>query len=1183
MTLSQPRNDSTPAGSFGRKFLPLALAAALAVALGQTGAQRAKLKEVKRLHEEAMKLARQGNLKKAIATFEEKLALERQVWAPASLELVGTLEVLARGHEFGEDFAAALKVRREVVRITEKVRGKGHWQVTDARRALADTERRAALDRPQRVRLMEAEDLIRQASVLRGRGKYEAAVPLARQSLALRKEILGEKHPDYAHGLHNLAELYRAVGDYDKALPLQERARAIYRAALGEKHPDYAGSLHNLAVLYRTLGAYAQALPLHEQARAIYREALGEKHPLHANSLSGLATLYKTMGSYAQALPLLEQARAIFREALGTRHFRYATSLNNLADLYQVLGAYDRALPLLEQARAIYREALGEKHPYYANSLNSLASLYRVMGNYARALPLCEQARAIYRAALGDKHPYYASSLHTLARLYVAMGNYPQALPLYEQALAIDRQTLGEKHPRYAGSLSNLAHVYQALGAYEKALPLFERARDIRRQALGEKHPDHALSLNNLAMLYRVRGAYSQAIPLCERARDIYRQALGDKHPSHAATLNNLAALYQETGAPDKALPLLERARDVRRQALGTGHPDYAESLTNLAVLHAAGRRWGPALRAQDEASRCLRRLVNQALPALSEVEQLNFLRSRHEPSWHGGLSLGLLRRSDPGAAALSACWLANGKALIQQALAERTLLTRDHPDPATAQAVGELLAVRQRLAELSLGGARPGQEKEHRRHLAGLRTRERELTRSLGQAHFRSLVEDPWVELARVRQALPGDAVLIDVARITVYDFQARGNQPRRPPARYVAWIIPPEGRAAVQVIDLGPAAKIEAAVGALALDRGDLGGTREARAEEAYRRRLTAVAELVLRPLARYIDHARQWLISPDASLWLVPWAALPLADGRYAIERHTLSYVISGRDLVAARPDAPRTPPLVFADPDFDLKARDGGNASPLVRGLPSGRQLPRFERLPGTAAEARALGPLLRRYASSEPVVHTGVQALEGTFKAARRPRLLVLSTHGFFLEDQGDAAAPLAGGRGDRGLALVPRQKPSPTGGGVRVYENPLLRCGLALAGANRREEVLTGAEDGILTGLEIVGTDLRGCELVVLSACETGRGQVNVGEGVAGLRQAFQLAGARSVVATLWQIPDRETTQLMTAFFTHLAAGKGKAEALRRAQLEIIKHRRHKQKAAHPFFWAAFTLTGDWR
>jgi CHAT domain-containing protein len=275
--------------------------------------------------------------------------------------------------------------------------------------------------------------------------------------------------------------------------------------------------------------------------------------------------------------------------------------------------------------------------------------------------------------------------------------------------------------------------------------------------------------------------------------------------------------------------------------------------------------------------------------------------------------------------------------------------------------------------------------------------------------------------------------------------------------------------------------------------------------------------------------------------------------------------------------------------MADPNYDLSAAESLAATRAVmRGatLPAddelrrlsneGSALPSVERLPGAAAEAKAIEPELAAYAGAPPIVYTDIYALEAVFKALQRPKALVLATHGFFLPDQE--------ARDDQHAATAPASRDAAATALLTIdgkpIENPLLRCGLLFAGCNSRAR-LAGLEDGVLTGMEIVGSDLRGTDLVVLSACETGLGKVRNGEGVSGLRQAFQLAGVRTVVATLWQVPDRQSAQLMRDFFANLAAGRSKADALRDAQLKSIAARRERFGAAHPFFWAAYTLTGN--
>jgi CHAT domain-containing protein len=316
------------------------------------------------------------------------------------------------------------------------------------------------------------------------------------------------------------------------------------------------------------------------------------------------------------------------------------------------------------------------------------------------------------------------------------------------------------------------------------------------------------------------------------------------------------------------------------------------------------------------------------------------------------------------------------------------------------------------------------------------------------------------------------------------------------------------------------------------------------------------------LIKPLRSAFSGINRLLLSPDGELNLVPFAALAEENGEYVAQRFELTYLTSGRDLLSLAAPAPaRGRPVVMADPDYGQSAI----RPPLDIGSYRSGDLDRsglvFTPLAGTAAEAKALQGLLKLDAQE---VLTGANATEEKLKGLHGPRILHVATHGFFLSDQQVAAGAL------RPVSFGADTPPLPLG------ENPLLRSGLALAGANARRS--GESDDGILTATEAAQLDLRGTQLVVLSACETGLGQVQQGEGVYGLRRALVLAGAQAQLVSLWKVADAQTQVLMVDYYSRLLKGEGRSAALRAAQKAMIAN----PATQHPYYWAAFDPIGNW-
>jgi tetratricopeptide (TPR) repeat protein len=1020
------------------------------------------------------------------------------------------------------------------------------------------------------------------------KGDHAKAEQMYQRALNIREKALGPEHPDVANVLTNLATLYRRKGDYAKAEQHSQRALNIKEKAVGPEHPDVANVLNNLANLYRDKGDYAKAVQMHQRALNIREKALGPEHPDVAQSLTNLATLYREQGDYAKAEQNFQLTLNIKEKALGPEHPDVALSLTNLAILYYEKGDYAKAEQNYQRALNIREKVLGSEHLDIAYSLYNLGDLYIEKGDYAKAEQMHQRALNITEKALGAEHRGVSLVLNSLAILYTRKGDYAKAEQMHQRALSITEKALGAEHPEVAQFLTNLANIYIEKGDYVKAEQMHLRALSITEKVLGSEHPVVASSLSSLADLYYKKRDYAKAEQLIQRALAIGEKALGPEHPNVANSINILAVIYRGNGEYAKAEPLFQRALAIQEKALGPEHPDVVKYLDNLAVLYAANGDFAQAVAVQSRANSVGERNLARYLGVGSERQKLLYLALFSEQT---GFTLSLHSRTlphDPQAFDLAFTTLLRRKGRGLDVMADTIGALRRRAAPEDQALFDQLADARSQLAVFTFKESGTDKPESYRARLKSLEDRVEELESALSarRPEFRA----PPVTLTAVQSALPAGSALVEFA---VYEPQDPRNDKNKLPPRYLAYLLTAQGQP--KWADLGEAAPIDRAIISWRQ------ALRDPRRTDV-KRLARAVDEKVMRPVLALTQSGfgdpRRLLIAPDGMLNLVPFAALVDRQGRYLVEAYSISYLVSGRDLLRSPvrgPDNQDT--VIVADPDYDaageavaVRSRDVGLSPASIGdwrirfpgvaarsrdvGLPAG--LPEsagsksntakihFPPLKGTAGEARALKTIL-----PEATVFTRGQATEAALKQLHSPGILHVATHGFFLRDQEIKLV------GARDLVLDTAQSVALSN---QPIENPLLRSGLALAGVNQRLGRADQGDDGVLTALEAAGLDLWGTKLVVLSACDTGVGEVKNGEGVFGLRRALSLAGSETQVMSLWPVSDLGARDLMTEYYKGLRRGDGRGDGLRRVQLEMLKGKGRR----HPFYWASFIQSGEW-
>ncbi len=978
-----------------------------------------------------------------------------------------------------------------------------------------------------------------------------------------RLELNGGNSQEYIQACNTLANMYKTIQRNDRALELYLEILEGIKANKTENSKEYAQAAMNVAGMYKAVSNFPKSEHYYQQSHDIFQKVVGESHLEYASALINLAGIMRLQGKYAFSEPLFFKSQNIFKDISGEISADYASVLNNVALFYNETGKYDQAEAAYKYAIEISRQTLGERHPETATTYSNLGLLYKSMGRYEQAEPVLKKSQKIRKEILGEKHPDYAASLNNLAGLYENMGRLNEATPLYKQSLIILKDAIGVKNSEYASTLNNLAGVYESEQKYAEAEPLYQEALLIIKEIYGENHPDYAVTLNNLALLLEALGKKEEAEKLYKLNIEFTRQALGEKHPNYATSINNYAILLENIGRYIEAEKYFLIALSIRKEALGENHPAYTTTLYDLAKLYAATRNYTQADLYWDLALNNYLFQVDKFFPSMSEREKGKFYQTI-SPKFEQYNSYILLRNaSNPAVISKMYDYQLATKALLLNSTNKVKQRILNSGDFILIEKFKNWNSQKELLSKAA--GMSKAEQKatgiDYEQLSSVVNDLEKELTAS--SEIFRSTSETKKPTWVDIQKKLKPEEAAIEIIRFNKYRFDSSGIY-SGDSVFYAALVVTPTTKGNPELVVMKNGIELEKQY--LKYYRNAIKNKLDD--EFAYVQYWSKIKKA--------IPNAKKIYLSPDGVYNMVNLNTLKnIMNKNYIYDEIDLRIVTNTKDLLSASVITNSDNKIaLMGSPDFAMNTK---NIASIAKGITE-EQAGFIERagagmlapLPGTKIEVEKIAGMMNTSAWNTEV-YLEHNAIEENLKKVDNPKILHIATHGFFEQDASDAK------RKDK------KEKEED-----KVEENPLLKSGLMLAGASltllKRKNEVTNVEvnlgktkeDGILTAYEAMNLNLDKTDLVVLSACETGLGEVKNGEGVYGLQRAFNVAGAKALVISLWTVNDAATQKLMTAFYTEmLKPNTTKRTAFRNAQAELRK------LFPEPYFWGAFVMVGE--
>jgi CHAT domain-containing protein/tetratricopeptide (TPR) repeat protein len=965
--------------------------------------------------------------------------------------------------------------------------------------------------------------------------RFKEARDLNEQALRIRQSVLSPDDPDIASSLIQIANLLNAEGNHNDALGYSNRAMKINQKAFGEKDSRVADNYTLLAVTYTWLSQYDSSLENYNHAIAIGEELYGKEDPRLEYDLNGRAIVLRYLGRIGEARADAE--RAVRLVAPNGEDTMDATGpLLTLAGIFQDDGDYASARASYERVLRIRKMALGEKHRNVADSMNDLANALHYEGKLTEARVLYEQARSIDTELLGEEHADVANMTNNIAYLLSEIGDVAAARQYFERALRIRKKVLPENHLDIALSLDGLGTVLTQLGLYSDARERFQQSLEIREKALGENHRLVAASLSGLARAAEMEGDLNSAENYRNRELEILKKTLGDNNPYTAASVYEHGKLLEMRGNYDAAKADYSEAYDVFAKVFGPYHPQFTKGLISLSLINWRDGNLDATNRFLRDAARTMDSEIKGILPNLSFAEQRNFVDDRLP----GRASILLSYAFEQKQLAYYYEYLFQWKGLLIENLRRATAITGLARNPKYKDGVERLEATRAHLAGWyhKLGSVqRADWESKNAALTAEKEQLERDLTAALPNGSLTDALGI--LGLNGFQSLMRPHEVFVDIYQYTRY---ANGKTTEK---RFAAIVL--SKSVGPRMCDLAPALEIDLLISdwRKAVFRGGPATSEW----ESLRR-------VLWNPIAAALPNStnRIWL-SPDGELSRVPWNLLPSMEQKRIT---SVSVIDSARELAnlrLLRAGNVKRNVLIVGNIDFAGQTQPG--QSPL-----------RYPVLTATGKEVDAVKILSERVGITSTTLTEGRATKTAVLSSISDFGYIHLATHGFFFNDT-EATGP--------SRSAASRSVWIENGGSAG--RNPLVESGIALAGANL-SDATTLETPGLLTAEELVGINLSRVNLMVLSACDTGRGTEVSGQGVFGLRASVMAAGARSMLMSLWKVPDEATRELMKEFYSNLWRKKmPKARALLEAQLTLKND--PSGRFNDPLNWAAWVLAGE--